>query len=98
WNASIDGYGNHDPDKHRYTGLRLRWDFMRLGRGWAPHLRERDERVDELIRYSIQYLTYLPPCLAQNFIEDEGDSSANDNRRHLPQTMITPTLTNTLLK
>lgn len=31
WNSSIDGFGNHDPGKHRYTGLRPRWDFMHPG-------------------------------------------------------------------
>lgn len=59
--------------KHRYTGLRPRWDFMHPGRGWAQNLRERDETVDELIRDSVQYLQNLPPCLAQKFIEAEGD-------------------------
>ena len=73
WNSFIDGFGNHDPGRHRYTGLRPRWDFMHPGRGWAQNLRERNETVDELIRDAQQYLMNLPPCLAQRFIEAEGD-------------------------
>ncbi|MBP2845083.1 Eco29kI family restriction endonuclease [Dickeya oryzae] len=65
WNSSIDGFGNHDPGRHRYTGLRPRWDFMHPGRAWAQNLRERDETVEELIRDAQQYLQYLPICLAR---------------------------------
>lgn len=73
WNSLIDGFGNHNPGKHRSDGLCPRWDFMHPGRGWAQSLRERDETVDELIRDAQQYLQNLPPSLAQQFIEAEGD-------------------------
>lgn len=73
WNSSIDGFGNHDPGKHRYTGLRPRWDFMHPGRGWAANLRERDETQEELIRDAQQYLKDLPPHLAETFIQAKGD-------------------------
>lgn len=73
WNSSIDGFGNHDPGKHRYTGLRPRWDFMHPGRGWAANLRERDETQEELIRDAQQYLKDLPPHLAETFIKAKGD-------------------------
>ncbi|HDS6105242.1 TPA: Eco29kI family restriction endonuclease [Escherichia coli] len=73
WNSSIDGFGNHDPGRHRYEGLRPRWDFMHPGRGWAQKLRERSENMEELIRDAQQYLQNLPPVLAQRFIEAEGD-------------------------
>lgn len=72
WNSSIDGFGNHDPGKHRYTGLRPRWDFMHPGRTWAANLRERDETIDELIRDAQQYLQDLPPCIAQYFTGSSG--------------------------
>jgi len=32
WNTIIDGFGNHDPGKGRYQGLRPRWDFVHPGR------------------------------------------------------------------
>lgn len=35
WNNLIDGFGNHDPGKGRYAGLRPRWDTLHPGRKWA---------------------------------------------------------------
>jgi hypothetical protein len=35
WNVLIDGFGNHDPGKGRYMGLRPKWDVLHPGRRWA---------------------------------------------------------------
>lgn len=44
WNSLIDGFGNHDPGKGRYEGLRPRWDVLHPGRAWATKCKPRDER------------------------------------------------------
>jgi len=35
WNKLIDGFGNHDPGKGRYEGMRSKWDTLHPGRVWA---------------------------------------------------------------
>lgn len=35
WNQVIDGFGNHDPGKGRYGGMRPSWDELHPGRSWA---------------------------------------------------------------
>lgn len=48
WNAMLDGFGNHDPGKGRYKGLRPRWDVLHPGREWAERCRERDETAEQI--------------------------------------------------
>ena len=43
WNKHVDGFGNHDPGKGRYNGLRPRWDVVHPGRAWALKCKEREE-------------------------------------------------------
>lgn len=43
WNSLVDGFGNHDPGKGRYQGLRPRWDVLHPGRAWALKCKEREE-------------------------------------------------------
>ena len=35
WNAVVEGFGNHDPGKHRHGGRRTMWDTLHPGRSWA---------------------------------------------------------------
>lgn len=56
WNRHIDGFGNHDPGRGRYQGLRPRWDVLHPGRIWAERLREREETDDEIARDAEVYL------------------------------------------
>jgi Eco29kI restriction endonuclease len=43
WNKYLDGFGNHDPGKGRYNGLRPLWDVLHPGRGWADKCQARTE-------------------------------------------------------
>jgi hypothetical protein len=56
WNALIDGFGNHDPGKGRYEGMRPRWDVLHPGRRWAEKCRERPETADEIAMEVENYL------------------------------------------
>ena len=35
WNTVVDGFGNHDPGKGRYSQARSEWDTIHPGRAWA---------------------------------------------------------------
>jgi len=48
WNIALDGFGNHDPGKGRYEGLRPLWDHLHPGRPWAARCAERSESADEV--------------------------------------------------
>jgi hypothetical protein len=38
WNRVLDGFGNHDPGKGRYQGMKPQWDCLHPGRAWAERL------------------------------------------------------------
>jgi hypothetical protein len=40
WNSVLDGFGNHDPGKGRYSGKMPQWDCLHSGREWATRLQE----------------------------------------------------------
>lgn len=50
WNNLIDGFGNHDPGKGRYAGMRPRWDTLHPGRKWALKCQERAENLEQIQR------------------------------------------------
>ncbi len=56
WNSLVEGFGNHDPGRGRYEGLRPRWDTLHPGRGWAEKCRERGEKPEDIERDVISYL------------------------------------------
>lgn len=56
WNSLIDGFGNHDPGKGRYNGMRPRWDVLHPGRAWAEKCRPRAETAATIIREVEEYL------------------------------------------
>ncbi|KVX69121.1 restriction endonuclease [Burkholderia stagnalis] len=59
WNAAIDGFGNHDPGKGRYGGLRPRWDVLHPGRSWADRCQARPETQDQIVRDVQNYFTTI---------------------------------------
>ena len=59
WNNLIDGFGNHDPGKGRYAGLRPRWDTLHPGRKWALRCQERTETFQHIEREVIAHLKAL---------------------------------------
>lgn len=48
WNNHLDGFGNHDPGKGRYQGLRPRWDALHPGRSWAGKCSPRSETPEQI--------------------------------------------------
>ncbi len=56
WNSLIDGFGNHDPGKGRYEGMRPRWDVLHPGRAWAAKCQPRKESVADIERDVETYL------------------------------------------
>lgn len=50
WNHYLDGFGNHDPGKGRYQGLRPRWDVLHPGRAWANKCQPRSETAADIQR------------------------------------------------
>lgn len=48
WNKFIDGFGNHDPGKGRYEGMRPKWDTLHPGRGWANKCALRAETSEQI--------------------------------------------------
>lgn len=60
WNIALDGFGNHDPGKGRYNGLRPLWDHLHPGRDWATRCAVRDETIPEVERRLADYLSAHP--------------------------------------
>lgn len=65
WNTLLDGFGNHDPGKGRYNGLRPRWDVLHPGRSWAEKCRSRDETAD-LIQSEVKAVLSARPRPSHN--------------------------------
>ncbi len=49
WNRVLDGFGNHDPGKGRYTGQRSAWDVIHPGRAWAEKCAPYSRTTEELL-------------------------------------------------
>lgn len=56
WNSLVDGFGNHDPGRGRYNGMRPRWDVLHPGRTWATRCGPRTEDADAIARDVATYL------------------------------------------
>lgn len=56
WNNIIDGFGNHDPGKGRYEGMRPRWDVLHPGRAWAEKCKPRLETPEQIVADVKTYL------------------------------------------
>jgi hypothetical protein len=68
WNLVVEGFGNHDPGKGRYNGLRPRWDTLHPGRSWALKCREREESQNDVQRDVRNYLESETLPLTPHFI------------------------------
>ncbi|HWW55406.1 MAG TPA: Eco29kI family restriction endonuclease [Sphingopyxis sp.] len=69
WNIALDGFGNHDPGKGRYGGLRPLWDHLHPGRPWADRCAAREETLDEVRSRIADFLVAHP------FDDGEGAES-----------------------
>lgn len=56
WNKLIDGFGNHDPGKGRYKGVRSKWDTLHPGRTWAAKCAVRAENAQQIAEELSSYL------------------------------------------
>lgn len=72
WNAVLDGFGNHDPGKGRYTGMRPRWDVLHPGRDWAKKCGERPETPGEIARDVETYLRNSSFPASDRFISSDS--------------------------
>lgn len=50
WNRLIDGFGNHDPGKGRYSQMRSAWDVLHPGRPWAYKCSENPRTAEDYLR------------------------------------------------
>lgn len=71
WNTIIDGFGNHDPGKGRYQGMRPRWDVLHPGRSWAEKCKPRPESVDQIIADVNQFFRATPPPPSEHFYAEQ---------------------------
>ncbi|PTT76013.1 restriction endonuclease [Pelomonas sp. HMWF004] len=70
WNTSIDGFGNHDPGKGRYNGMRPRWDVLHPGRGWAERCQPRAELAEHIAsEVAARLQTTLPLAKPHFYVE-----------------------------
>lgn len=60
WNRIVDGFGNHDPGKGRYEGLRPLWDVLHPGRHWAAKCQNRTETAAHISADVKRYLAVTP--------------------------------------
>jgi hypothetical protein len=60
WNQTLDGFGNHDPGKGRYNGLRPLWDHLHPGREWATRCAARNETAEEVVEKLTNHLEAHP--------------------------------------
>jgi len=60
WNLVLDGFGNHDPGKGRYSSMMPQWDCMHPGRAWADRLRPCASTREQLFE---RMIAYLEECL-----------------------------------
>lgn len=71
WNNLIDGFGNHDPGKGRYEGMRPRWDVLHPGRSWAEKCRDRTENKAQIIADIEEYFRSTPPPQNLHFYAEQ---------------------------
>ena len=81
WNLLVDGFGNHDPGKGRYEGMRPRWDVLHPGRSWAARCRDRPETAEQIASEVRSRLDQEPSLVQSRFLAEErrGRYSAEED-------------------
>jgi len=59
WNRVLDGFGNHNPGKGRYSGMMPQWDCLHPGRAWAERLQPCAYTAEQLAEKVSKYLHVL---------------------------------------
>ena len=60
WNASLDGFGDHNPGSGRLSGERSWWDTLHPGRTWADSLQD-NKTADEALARVSEFLSVQAP-------------------------------------
>ncbi|MDR1497048.1 MAG: Eco29kI family restriction endonuclease [Puniceicoccales bacterium] len=63
WNQIVEGFGNHDPGRGRYDGMRPSWDELHPGRGWAARCKPAKFSTKQIISKVSEYMGGLPEIL-----------------------------------
>jgi hypothetical protein len=79
WNTSIDGFGNHDPGRGRYQGMRPRWDVLHPGRAWAERCQPRSETAEQIESEVKARLQMSLPLAKPHFYLEEPAASYRIN-------------------
>ncbi len=72
WNSLVDGFGNHDPGKGRYEGMRPRWDVIHPGRSWAEKCKPRGEGPEEIQNDVSSYLRNIVIPKSPHFLVEQS--------------------------
>lgn len=72
WNTLIDGFGNHDPGKGRYEGMRPKWDVLHPGRAWAEKCQDRSETAVQIEREVKAHLATLIIPKSPHFLVEQN--------------------------
>lgn len=59
WNSVVDGFGNHNPGKHRANGQLTAWDTIHPGRAWTRLMTGEEQSVNEIKRRVKDYMIGL---------------------------------------
>lgn len=71
WNQTVDGFGNHDPGKGRYNGMRSRWDTLHPGRPWALRCQPRPETAEQIMGEVKARLVQEPSLIRSQFLAEQ---------------------------
>lgn len=82
WNSVIDGFGNHDPGKGRYQGMRPRWDVLHPGRAWAEKCQLRVESREQIMSEVVNHLAQSIVPSNPRFLEIEDEHGEYDPQRN----------------
>jgi hypothetical protein len=56
WNATVEGFGNHDPGSGRYNQAKSSWDILHPGRPWVERLTGESQSLEAVVARIQQFL------------------------------------------
>ena len=72
WNTLIDGFGNHNPGKGRFEGMRPKWDVLHPGRAWAEKCQNRADTAAQIEREVKAHLATLVIPKSPHFLVEQN--------------------------
>lgn len=67
----IGRFGNHDPGKGRYKGMRPKWDVLHPGRAWADRCEPRPESNHQIVSEIKEYFRSTVIPLTPHFYAEQ---------------------------